>query len=192
MKQWHAVSGYRRLAASGAIAVTATLGLAACGSSTSGTTSPSAGGTPAASSSGGAATIATASGQFGTYLTDGSGRAVYLWMADTGGKSTCTGACASAWPPVMTTGTPKASGSAMASDLGTTTRADGGTQVTYAGHPLYYFIKDTGPGTTQGEGSNGFGAKWWLVAPSGAAITADATASGPASASASTSSGYGN
>ncbi|HET9126760.1 MAG TPA: hypothetical protein VFN73_01650 [Propionibacteriaceae bacterium] len=191
MKQWHAVSGYRRLAASGAIAVTATLGLAACGSSTSGTTSPSAGGTPAASSSGGAATISTASGQFGTYLTDGSGRAVYLWMADTGGKSTCTGACASAWPPVMTTGTPKASGSAVASDLGTTTRADGGTQVTYAGHPLYYFIKDTGPDQTQGQGSNGFGAKWWILDPAGTAITG--MHSSPASsASSSGSSGYGN
>ncbi|HEX2858566.1 MAG TPA: hypothetical protein VHO26_13980 [Propionibacteriaceae bacterium] len=191
MKRWHAVSGYRRLAASGAIAVTATLGLAACGSSTSGTTSPSAGGTPAASSSGGAATISTASGQFGTYLTDGSGRAVYLWMADSGGKSTCTGACASAWPPVMTTGTPKASGSAMASDLGTTTRSDGGTQVTYAGHPLYYFIKDTGPDQTQGQGSNGFGAKWWILDPAGKAITG--MHSSPASsASSSGSSGYGN
>jgi len=65
-----------------------------------------------------------------------------------------------------------ASGGAKASDLGTITRSDGSKQVTYDGHPLYYFSGDSGPGTAAGQGSDGFGAKWWLVSPSGSDITA--------------------
>jgi predicted lipoprotein with Yx(FWY)xxD motif len=64
-----------------------------------------------------------------------------------------------------------ASGGAQTSDLGTITRSDGTKQVTYDGHPLYYFIADKSKGQTTGQGSDGFGAKWWLVAPSGDAIT---------------------
>jgi secreted repeat protein with Y-X4-D motif len=100
-------------------------------------------------------------------------------------KSVCSGACAGAWPPVTATGTVTASGSAVASDLGTITRSDGTKQVTYDGHPLYYFVGDSGPGSDSGQGSNSFGAKWWLVAPSGSAITgsvsvSSATAPAPA------------
>jgi predicted lipoprotein with Yx(FWY)xxD motif len=117
------------------------------------------------------------------YLTGASGRALYLWVADSHGKSNCSGACASAWPPLITKATPVASGVVKAADLGTITRSDGSKQVTYKGHPLYYFAGDTGPGTTGGQGSDGFGAKWWLVAPSGTAITHSAS-------SGSSSSGY--
>jgi predicted lipoprotein with Yx(FWY)xxD motif len=114
---------------------------------------------------------------------------VYLWVKDTGDASACTGACAGAWPPVTATGTVTASGSAKASDLGTITRSDGTKQVTYDGHPLYYFSGDSGPGTASGQGSDGFGAKWWLVAPSGSDVTASVTsftASGSGAAPAAT------
>jgi len=104
-------------------------------------------------------------------LTDGSGRAVYRWTKDTGGTSACTGACTGAWPPVTTTGTATASGGAKASDLGTITRSDGTKQVTYDGHPLYFFSGDSGAGTASGQGSDSFGAKWWLVAPAGTDVT---------------------
>jgi predicted lipoprotein with Yx(FWY)xxD motif len=117
-------------------------------------------------------TITTTSGSAGTYLTDGSGRAVYLWVADPTGKSVCDGACAGAWPPVTTTGSVTASGSAMASDLSTFTRSDGTKQVLYNGHPLYYFVGDTTPGSTKGQGLPGFGAKWWLVTPTGSSLGA--------------------
>jgi hypothetical protein len=73
---------------------------------------------------------------------------------------------------VTTTGTATAAGSAKASDIGTITRSDGTKQVTYDGHPLYYFAGDSGPGTASGQGSDGFGAKWWLVAPTGSDVTA--------------------
>ena len=127
-----------------------------------------------ASASGGTV-ITTAKSSAGTFLTNGSGRAVYLWVKDTGDMSNCDGACAGAWPPVTTTGAATASGSAKASDLGTITRSDGTKQVTYDGHPLYYFSGDSGPGTASGQGSDGFGAKWWLVAPTGSDVTAAVT-----------------
>jgi predicted lipoprotein with Yx(FWY)xxD motif len=120
-------------------------------------------------------------------LTNGSGRAVYLWVKDTGDMSQCSGACAGAWPAVTATGTVTAAGAAKASDLGTITRSDGTKQVTYDGHPLYYFSGDSGAGTASGQGSDSFGAKWWLVAPSGSDVTASvssftASASGSGSA----------
>jgi hypothetical protein len=101
--------------------------------------------------------------------------------------SACTGACASAWPPV--TGTATAAGSAKASDLGTITRSDGTKQVTYDGHPLYYFVGDSGPGTASGQGSDNFGAKWWLVSPAGSDITASVSSFSVGSSSGSSGSG---
>jgi hypothetical protein len=76
---------------------------------------------------------------------------------------------------------------AKAADLGTITRSDGSKQVTYLGHPLYYFAGDSGPGQTNGQGSNGFGAKWWLVAPAGTKITVADSATGAAAAAANSS-----
>jgi predicted lipoprotein with Yx(FWY)xxD motif len=125
--------------------------------------------------------IKTGTGSAGTFLTDGSGRTVYLFVADSTDKSTCSGACAGAWPPVTASGKVVASGGAMATDLGTIARSDGSKQVTYDGHPLYYFAGDSGAGQTHGQGVDGFGAKWWLVAPSGTEITAAGTGSAPAS-----------
>src|ERR1700759_704979 len=163
------------------------IAVAGCGSSSSSTSSTAAAApaptsstaatsttsTTSTTSSGasGSTEIGTAKGSAGTYLTADHGRAVYLWVADTGDKSTCSGACATAWPPVEAKGKPTAGNGANAADLGTTTRSDGSEQVTYKGHPLYCFIADKSPGQTSGQGSDSFGAKWWLVAPSGVAIT---------------------
>ena len=161
---------------------------AACGSSGTSSSTPAASSAPAASSTASGSTaalvITTKSGSAGTYLTNGSGRAVYLFAKDPKNTSECSGACAAAWPPVPAGGTVTASGSAVSADLGSITRSDGTKQVTYDGHPLYYFAGDTGAGTTSGQGSTAFGAKWWLVGPSGASITGSG-------ASPSSSSGYG-
>jgi predicted lipoprotein with Yx(FWY)xxD motif len=144
--------------------------LSACGSGTTSTTLSSAGAAPAV-------TIRTATGRDGTYLTDLSGRALYMWVGDTSDRSNCSADCAGAWPPLITGAAPKASGGARGASLGTIRRADGRRQVTYHGHPLYYFAVDSGPGTTKGQGSDSFGARWWLVAPSGAAITVNGSSS---------------
>lgn len=118
-----------------------------------------------------AATVKTASTPLGTVLVDGSGRTLYLFERDTGASSTCNGACAQAWPPLTTSGAAKAAGRASAARLGTTSRSDGTTEVTYAGHPLYYYAGDSGPGSTDGQNVDAFGAEWYVLAPSGNPIT---------------------
>jgi predicted lipoprotein with Yx(FWY)xxD motif len=154
--------------------------LLAAGCSSSSTASPPAAGgaSSSAASTGGSATgaakVETHSGPDGTYLTDASGRTLYLFMADSGGTSNCNGTCAAVWPPLTTTGAPTAGSGASAADLGTITRSDGTKQVTYSGHPLYYFAQDASAGQLTGQGNPGFGAKWWIVSPTGAAITTTA------------------
>jgi predicted lipoprotein with Yx(FWY)xxD motif len=124
--------------------------------------------------------ITTKSGSTGAFLTNASGRAVYLWAKDGTNMSACSGACAAAWPPVPATGQLTAAGGAKASDLGTITRSDGTKQVTYDGHPLYYFAGDSAAGQTNGQGSDSFGAPWWLLAPGGSKITGTDTAAAAA------------
>jgi predicted lipoprotein with Yx(FWY)xxD motif len=172
-------SSTARLRAAGAIALASlALFVAACGGSSNSS--------PSTSSGGSTADVSTAKGSSGTYLTDSSGKALYLWVADTSDASSCSGSCAQAWPPLTTKAKPKASNGAVARDLGTTKRSDGTMQVTYKGHPLYYYVGDTSSGQTTGQGSDGFGAKWWLVKTSGAAITSSSSSS----SSNSPSSGY--
>jgi predicted lipoprotein with Yx(FWY)xxD motif len=174
----------------GTLALTATLA-AACASSSGGnsgsssSSAPAGGGGPSSSSSGSGpvATVETHSGAMGTFLTDAAGRSLYLFDADKGRTSACSGNCATYWPPLLTGGAPKASGSAVTAKLGTTTRSDGTKQVTYNGHPLYTYAADTAAGATSGQGSDNFGAKWWLVAPSGQAITSSSAGSSSASSS---------
>jgi len=161
-------------------------------SSTPAATATSAGAAAAsASSTGSAAVISTKSSSGGAFLTNGSGRAVYMWVKDAKDQSMCTGSCASTWPPVTTTGSVTASGSAVPADLGTITRSGGTKQVTYDGHPLYYYVGDTGAGTVNGQGSTGYGAYWWILAPSGAPITSSVTVTG-ASPTSSSGNGYGD
>ena len=175
--------------------------LAAACSSSAAASSPSsapASSAPAAGSSASASTtgtvITTHAGSAGAFLTNGSGRAVYLWAKDGMNMSACSGACAAAWPPVPATGKLTAAGGAKASDLGTITRSGGTKQVTYDGHPLYYFVGDSAAGQTNGQASDNFGAKWWLVASSGAKITASsdtaAAAAAPAPASSNAGGGW--
>jgi predicted lipoprotein with Yx(FWY)xxD motif len=153
---------------------------AACSSAAAAPASSApAAGSPASASATGTV-ITTEAGSAGAFLTSGSGRTVYLWAKDGTNMSACSGACAAAWPPVTATGKLTATGGAKASDLGTITRSDGTKQVTYDGHPLYYFVGDSAPDQTSGQGSDSFGAKWWLVAPSGAQITGTDTAAAAA------------
>jgi predicted lipoprotein with Yx(FWY)xxD motif len=141
------------------------LALAGCGTATAGY-----GGSASPSSPSGSATISVRGTSLGQILVGGNGKSVYLFEADTGTQSTCSGACAQAWPPVITSGSPKAAGGVSPSLIGTTTRSDGTTQVTYNGHPLYSFVGDNQPGDTNGEGSTAFGAGWDVLLPTGAKV----------------------
>jgi predicted lipoprotein with Yx(FWY)xxD motif len=149
------------------------LGLAAC--SPSGTNSasspygnsapsPSQGAPPAASGT----ALAVTSTSLGTILTDSRGFTLYAFDADQGTTSACSGACATAWPPVTVTGSSPQAGSGVTQSLvGESTRADGTTQLTYAGRPLYLFTGDSAPGNTNGDGSTAFGARWDALTAAG-------------------------
>jgi predicted lipoprotein with Yx(FWY)xxD motif len=166
------------------LAVLAAGSIAACGGSdnSSGTSSstnsggggaysaPKATATAAAS---GAVSIKTTKGDPGTFLVDSSGRALYLFEADKGKTSTCNGACAAAWPPLTTDGAPTAGAGVKANLLGTTKRDDGKMEVTYNGHPLYYFANDSAPGDIKGQGVDAFGAEWYVVSPEGKTAEGD-------------------
>ena len=123
------------------------------------------------------AEIQTGRTGLGRVLVNAQGRTLYLWAHDTSSKSTCSGACAKAWPPVITNGKPVVRGGARSSLVGTSRRSDGRRQVTYAGHPLYTFIGDTKPGQTKGEGLTGFGGRWDPVSTAGMAVRKRASAS---------------
>jgi predicted lipoprotein with Yx(FWY)xxD motif len=160
------------LAAVGVLAAACSSGNSSSGGSSSG------GGAPSTSSGqSSTATVTTASAKVGTILVDGSGRTLYLFEKDQPNQSACAGACAAAWPVDQSSGTPKAGSGVTASMLGTIKRGDGGTQVTYNQHPLYYFQGDSGAGEQNGQGVDAFGAKWYVVSPAGAAITGAATGS---------------
>ncbi|MDT4948934.1 MAG: hypothetical protein QOJ37_1529 [Pseudonocardiales bacterium] len=128
-------------------------------------------GSSAAGASATSATVDVHTNNGTSVLTDSAGRALYLFGSDTSTKSTCSGACATAWPPLTAKGAPTAGPGAKAADLATITRPGGTKQVTYAGHPLYYFAGDNAAGQTNGEASTAFGAPWYLLAPSGQQIT---------------------
>jgi predicted lipoprotein with Yx(FWY)xxD motif len=125
------------------------------------------------SAAGSRATVKTRHGKLGTFLVGGNGKTLYLFEKDKTSKSTCSGQCAQFWPPLITSGKAKASGGARGSLLGTTKRGDGKLQVTYKGHPVYYFSQDAKPGDTKGEGFKAFGAKWYALSTSGKKIDDD-------------------
>jgi predicted lipoprotein with Yx(FWY)xxD motif len=100
--------------------------------------------------------------QFGDILFDSDDQAIYLFEKEQGSKSECYGECAVAWPPVLTEGAPEAAEGIKQGLLGTTERKDGTTQVTYNGHPLYYY-EDEGPGEVLCHNIDEFGALWKVL-----------------------------
>jgi predicted lipoprotein with Yx(FWY)xxD motif len=113
----------------------------------------------------------------GRVLVDSHGKTLYIWAHDKGSRSTCNGDCAEYWPPLIARGKVIAQAGAKAGLIGTSRRSDGRSQVTYAGHPLYYFVKDTKAGQTSGEGLTGFGGRWDPVSANGTAVKASTTQS---------------
>jgi predicted lipoprotein with Yx(FWY)xxD motif len=118
----------------------------------------------------GGAKVSVAMSPLGGILVDSKGITLYDFVKDKGTTSACYGACAALWPPLTTTGKPVAGHGARASLLGTTKRKDGKLEVTYNGHPLYYFVTDRKPGQTTGQGVNQFGAPWWVLSAAGKEI----------------------
>jgi predicted lipoprotein with Yx(FWY)xxD motif len=114
--------------------------------------------------------VAVAESQLGQLIVDGSGHVLYLFEGDTTDTSTCNDACAQAWPPLLTVGSPEAGASVSQLDLTTSKRRDGTLQVAYHGHPLYSFVGDKRAGDTTGQGLTAFGARWYVVGTEGSKI----------------------
>ena len=108
--------------------------------------------------------------RLGRILVDAKGITLYDFPPDQRGQSTCYGACAALWPPLLTTGKPIAGPGVRQSLLGTTRRKDGKVEVSYNRHPLYYFVSDRRPGQTTGQGLDQFGGPWWVLTPAGKEI----------------------
>ena len=141
---------------------------AGCGGGGSGASTTSAGyGAGTAARTAQAPTVGAKKTALGTILVDGQGRTLYLFEKDKGTASTCSGACASIWPPLTTDAKTVAGRGLAAGKLGTVKRSDGKTEVTYAGHPLYTYAGDAKPGDTAGQGVDQFGAEWYVLAPTG-------------------------
>lgn len=125
----------------------------------------------ASSKTGSATKVGTAGSSLGQILVDSHGRTLYLFARDKNGKSACSGACAAYWPPLMSSGKPRALAGVKASLLGTTRRANGRLQVTYRHHPLYRYAGDASKGQLNGQGLTDFGGYWWALSPAGNKVT---------------------
>jgi predicted lipoprotein with Yx(FWY)xxD motif len=169
----------------------AALAIAGCGSNNNGNNvkaSPSA--TTTSAKHAGRALVGVRDTKLGKILVDAQGRTLYLFEKDKGAKSTCFGACASAWPPLTTSGNPKAGAGATPSLIATIARSDGAREVTYKSRPLYYYAGDKAAGETNGEGLNAFGGGWDVLSPAGSKIEGDGSASASSSSSGGGSAGY--
>jgi predicted lipoprotein with Yx(FWY)xxD motif len=146
-----------------------TVALAACGGNddqASGTAATAAPTTAAAGEANGA-TVAVTTSKLGDILVDADGRTLYAFTKDKGDQSVCSGQCATNWPAL--TGTATAGTGAQAALLSTSNQANGSTQVTYGGKPLYYFAGDAKPGDTNGQG---VGKVWFAVRGDGELVKA--------------------
>lgn len=110
--------------------------------------------------------ITTGGSAYGPILYDSDRQAIYIWQPEDSAKPRCYGECAIAWPPVLTDAAPVAKGDVAAGKLGTTRRGDGTTQVTYNGHPLYYYA-DERPGEVRCHNVATHGGLWWVIRPNG-------------------------
>jgi len=155
------------------IAGTAVLGLSALTACGGGSGYGSSAAPQAGSSQSTGAKLATAKvGSFGKVVVDGTGRTLYVFDKDAGGKPTCDGDCAAMWPPVIAGDSAPQVDGVDASLVGTVARTDGSKQVTLGGQPLYQFAKDTKAGDAKGQA---FGNIWWVVGADGKKITTDAS-----------------
>jgi predicted lipoprotein with Yx(FWY)xxD motif len=157
-----------------AIAAVVLIAAASGGSKKSKTAAnPYGGGSAPVQSGAASSAIDVRNGPLGKMLVDAHGRTLYLFEADKPNMSNCSSACLSLWPPLDATAKPQAKGGVVASKIGLIPGAGGKSEVTYNGHPLYYYAPDQKPGDTQGQGLNQFGAKWYVLATTGNKIDHD-------------------
>ena len=133
---------------------------------------------PPQTAGGQTATVGLASTGLGKVLVNDQGRTLYLFRADHGTTSVCTGGCATEWPPLRAARKAKVGSGLQASAVVTTKRSDGKPQVSYHGHPLYTYVGDQKAGDTSGQGINAFGGAWYAVTASGSQASGGGTSNG--------------
>lgn len=115
-------------------------------------------------------TVKTGSTSSGKVLVGANGKTLYVFAADSPGKSTCTSACAQAWPPVLATAKTLGRSADVKAKLTVIKRSDGKSQLAVNGLPAYTFSGDSAAGQALGQGMNASGGLWWVIAPSGTPI----------------------
>jgi predicted lipoprotein with Yx(FWY)xxD motif len=153
-----------------ALALGSAAALAAFGGNSSGAIAsarPTAATKAASAAASSAVSLKAGSSRYGKVLFDGAGRVVYTFARDRGKASACYGGCAAAWPPFTVKRAPKAGAGVRGNLVGTTRRRDGSLQVTYDGHPLYYFTGDKRPGQITCQNVSNFGGLWLVISPIG-------------------------
>lgn len=153
-------------------AVAVALVVAGCGGGGDGVSADAAASTPSG------VAVAVHKGKLGKYLVDGQGRTLYLFEQDKGPMSTCSGACATSWPPAAASGHPKPGPGIDAARIGVVKRADGAEELAFAGHPLYRYAGDSAPGDANGQDLDQFGGGWYVVSPAGKKIEGDEAPAG--------------
>jgi len=123
---------------------------------------------PGASGAGSSLTVRSSS--YGRILFDGRGFVLYAFTKDAGGRSACSGKCAAAWPPYTVRSKPAPGAGVGAALIGTTRRADGRLQATYAGRPLYFYVGDRSPGQILCQNVREFGGLWLVVRAGGSLV----------------------
>ena len=123
-------------------------------------------------------TVRTAGSRYGRVLVDARGRTLYLFTRDGTGASRCGGACARAWPPYVVAGGGRAGAGAHTPLIGVIRRKEGSRQLTYNGHPLYYYVGDRAPGDILCQDVEEYGGHWWVVSPAGGPVTGSGTPCG--------------
>jgi predicted lipoprotein with Yx(FWY)xxD motif len=154
------------------IVVIGAAALVGCGSSTSSAKDePASSASPVTAAKARGPKLKVTDSDFGQILASGRGRALYLFTADKGKASNCSGDCATAWPPYIVKRKPVAGPGAKPSLIGTTRRSDGKLQATYAGHPVYFYEGDNEPGEVLCQAVNEFGGYWYVLRSNGKAVT---------------------
>jgi predicted lipoprotein with Yx(FWY)xxD motif len=148
------------------------LGAAACGDDgDSKASNPAPAATKVANADKRTTTVKVMRTRYGRILVDDNGRALYLFTRERTSKASCYGACADAWPVFYARGRVRAGRGADQDLIGTTRRRNGRRQVTYKGHPLYYYVTDRRPGQVTCQNVTEFGGTWLVVAPSGSPVS---------------------
>ena len=137
-----------------------------------------------------ASTVNVRTTRLGRTLVDANGRTLYLFAGDRANISTLSGAGVSVWPRFIATGPVKAANGALAAKLSTITSPRGIRQVTYNGHPLYYYVGDAAPGSIRGQALNQFGGLWYILSPAGNALTRAPSRPAPTRSGSASSYGY--